>query len=146
VASEFAGRYLIERELGRGATSLVYLARELATGRDVAIKILRAELVTEISTERFLREIRVTSRLEHPNIVPVLDSGEYDDRLFFVLPHMDGGTLRERLERSLRSARRSPRHCSLLMSTNCCIATSSRRIFSSVMGKYVWRISGLPVR
>jgi tRNA A-37 threonylcarbamoyl transferase component Bud32/tetratricopeptide (TPR) repeat protein len=99
VAGVFAGRYTIERELGRGATSIVYLARELATGRAVAIKILRTELVTEISTERFLREIRVTARLEHPNIVPVLDSGEYDDRLFFVLPHMEGGTLRARLER-----------------------------------------------
>ena len=99
VAGVFAGRYTIERELGRGATSIVYLARELATERPVAIKILRAELVTEISTERFLREIRVTARLEHPNIVPVLDSGEYDERLYFVLPHMEGGTLRARLER-----------------------------------------------
>jgi TolB-like protein/tRNA A-37 threonylcarbamoyl transferase component Bud32 len=99
VSGLFADRYTIEHELGRGATSVVYLARELSSGRAVAIKILRAELVTEISTERFLREIRVTTRLQHPSIVPVLDSGEYDDRLFFVLPHMDGGTLRARLER-----------------------------------------------
>jgi len=99
VSGVFAGRYTIERELGRGATSIVYLARRDSDGQSVAIKVLRAELVTEISTERFLREIRVTTRLQHPNIVPVLDSGEYDDRLFFVLPHMEGGTLRARLER-----------------------------------------------
>ncbi|MGE5730315.1 MAG: protein kinase domain-containing protein [Gemmatimonas sp.] len=77
----------------------MYLARQHSDGRAVAIKILRDELVTEISTERFLREIRVTTRLQHPNIVPVLGSGEYDDRPFLVLPHMDGGTLRERFER-----------------------------------------------
>lgn len=99
VSGVFAGRYTIEREPGRGATAIVYLARQHSDGRAVAIKILRDELVTEISTERFLREIRVTTRLQHPNIVPVLDSGEYDDRPFFVLPHMDGGTLRERFER-----------------------------------------------
>ena len=99
VSGVFADRYTIERELGRGATSVVYLARQVSDGRAVAIKILRAELVTEISTERFLREIRVTTRLEHPNIVPVLDSGQVDGRPFFVLPHMTGGTLRSRLER-----------------------------------------------
>ena len=99
VSGVFADRYTIERELGRGATSVVYLARQVSDGRSVAIKILREELVTEISTERFLREIRVTTRLEHPNIVPVLDSGEIEGRPFFVLPHMDGGTLRSRLER-----------------------------------------------
>jgi tRNA A-37 threonylcarbamoyl transferase component Bud32/tetratricopeptide (TPR) repeat protein len=99
VSGVFADRYTIERELGRGATSVVYLARQHSDGRAVAIKILREELVTEISTERFLREIRVTTRLQHPNIVPVLDSGQVDGRPFFVLPHMDGGTLRARLER-----------------------------------------------
>lgn len=99
VSGVFAGRYTIERELGRGATSIVYLAREDSDGRAVAIKVLRDELITEISTERFLREIRVTARLQHPNIVPVLDSGEYDGRPYFVLPHMAGGTLRARLER-----------------------------------------------
>jgi serine/threonine-protein kinase len=100
ISGEFAGRYTIERELGRGATSVVYLAHESAGGRAVAIKLLRAELLTVLSTERFLREIRVTSKLEHPNIVPVLDSGEVDGRPFCVLPHMEGGTLRDRLQRT----------------------------------------------
>ncbi len=98
ISGAFAGRYTIERELGRGATSVVYLAHDHTHGA-VAIKVLRQELVTEISSERFLREIRVTARLQHPNIVPVLDSGEYEGRLYFVSPLMDGGTLRARLER-----------------------------------------------
>jgi eukaryotic-like serine/threonine-protein kinase len=98
VTGAFAGRYTIERELGRGATAVVYLARDTSAGA-VAIKVLREELLTEVSADRFLREIRVTAQLQHPNIVPVLDSGECDGRLYFVSQYMDGGTLRERLDR-----------------------------------------------
>ena len=67
--------------------------------RMVAVKVLRDELMTEIAAERFLREVRVTAQLHHPNVVPVLNSGEFGGRLFFVLPYMDGGTLRARLQR-----------------------------------------------
>ena len=90
---------MIERELGRGATAIVYLARDLDLSRLVAVKVLRPEFVESTSAARFLREIKVTSKLQHPLIVPVLDSGAVDDQLYFVLPYMDGGTLRERLNR-----------------------------------------------
>jgi serine/threonine protein kinase len=95
----FAGRYTIERELGRGATATVYLARDREAERAVAIKVLRPELAASMGAERFLREIAVNERLKHPNIAPVLASGEHDGLLFFVLPHMEGGTLRHLMRR-----------------------------------------------
>ena len=95
----FADRYVIERELGQGATSIVYLARDTQYDRLVAIKTLKRELAESVSAERFLREIRVTGQLTHPNILPLLDSGARDGRLYCVLPYMKGGTLRARLER-----------------------------------------------
>ena len=99
MAGQFAGRYDIQRQLGQGATSKVYLARDTVYGRDVALKVLRPELVAAISAQRFLREIRLTAKLQHPNIIPVLDSGEDKGNLFCVLPYMEGGTLRTRLTR-----------------------------------------------
>jgi serine/threonine-protein kinase len=92
-------RYVIERELGRGATAFVYLARDRDAGRMVALKLMRDELVGTISTERFFKEIQRTGELQHPHIVPLLASGEHDGRPFCVLPFMDGGTLRQRLEK-----------------------------------------------
>jgi tRNA A-37 threonylcarbamoyl transferase component Bud32 len=94
----FAGRYTIEKNLGRGATATVYLARDSRTDRPVAIKVLRTDLAESLGSPRFLHEIKLTQALHHPRILPVLDSGEYDGQLYFVLPYMDGGTLRERLE------------------------------------------------
>ncbi len=93
----FAGRYVIERELGRGATAIVYQARDLDLSRSVAVKVLRPEFVESTGAARFLREIRITARLQHPLILRVLDSGTVDNQLYFVLPYMDGGTLRDRL-------------------------------------------------
>ena len=98
-AAEIADRYTIERELGRGATAVVYLARDGSTGRSVALKVLRPELAESLSADRFLREIRVTQQLTHPHIAPVLDSGVAGDLFYCVLDFMDGGTLRDRLER-----------------------------------------------
>lgn len=98
ISGEFAGRYTVERELGRGATAIVYLARDLDYGRHVAIKVLRQEFAESVAADRFLREIRLTAQLHHPHIVPVLGSGESNGRLYFVLPYMDGGTLRDRLK------------------------------------------------
>src|SRR5262245_56857053 len=95
----FTDRYTVERELGRGATSTVYLAKDATYARMVAIKVLRPELAQSIGADRFLREIRLTAQLHHPNIVQLLASGEQDDTLYFVLPYLDGGTLRGRLER-----------------------------------------------
>jgi tRNA A-37 threonylcarbamoyl transferase component Bud32 len=95
----FAGRYAIERLLGEGATATVHLARDTERGIAVAIKILRPELVESAATDRFLKEIRRTTRLHHPHILPVLDSGEHEGQPYVVFPYMEGGTLRHRLRR-----------------------------------------------
>jgi eukaryotic-like serine/threonine-protein kinase len=92
-------RYLIEDELGRGGTAIVYRARDTVRGSYVAIKVLREDAIGSLSVERFLREIRTTAQLPHPHIVPVLDAGEHEGRPYFVLPYMEGGTLRARLQR-----------------------------------------------
>ena len=94
-----AGRYAIERELGRGGTAVVFLARDETRGETVAVKLLRSELVGAMSVARFLREIRLTERLQHPRIVPTLASGELEGQPYLVMPFMEGGTLRQRLQR-----------------------------------------------
>ena len=98
-AGPFAGRYIVEREIGRGATAIVYLARDTDRGQAVAIKVLRAELAQSGAAHSFLREIRRHSGLQHPRILPVLDAGEHEGHLYFVLPYMEAGTLRQRLAR-----------------------------------------------
>src|SRR2546425_4259545 len=75
VRASLAGRYTIERELGRGGMATVYLARDVKHDRTVALKVLRSELAASVAAERFLREIQVTAHLTHPNILPLLDSG-----------------------------------------------------------------------
>ena len=99
LTGDVAERYHVADELGRGGTAIVYRARDRARGIDVAIKIMRDDAIGSLSVERFLTEIRRTSQLPHPHIVPVLDSGEHEGRPFFVLPYMDGGTLRNRIKR-----------------------------------------------
>jgi len=93
------GRYEIERELGQGGMALVFLARDLRHDRKVALKVLRPEISAEIGAERFLREIKMAAGLTHPHILPVYDSGEADGLLFYVMPNMEGRSLRERLDR-----------------------------------------------
>lgn len=95
----FAGRYAIERVIGQGATATVHLARDTKGGTAVAIKMLRPELAQTRASDRFLKEIGRTAALQHPNILPVLDSGEFEGQLYFVLPYMEGGTLRQLLKR-----------------------------------------------
>jgi Tol biopolymer transport system component len=92
-------RYTIERELGRGGMAMVYLARDLKHERLVALKVLRAELSAILGGERFLREIRLTAALQHPHILPLLDSGEAGGFLYYVLPFVRGESLRDRLNR-----------------------------------------------
>ena len=92
-------RYRIERELGRGGMAAVYLARDVKHDRDVAIKVLHPDLGAAIGGERFLSEIRTTARLQHPHILPLLDSGEAGGLLYYVMPLVTGETLRARLER-----------------------------------------------
>ncbi|HEV8149431.1 MAG TPA: protein kinase [Gemmatimonadales bacterium] len=93
-----AGRYTLERELGQGGMALVFLARDLRHDRKVALKVLRPEISAEIGAERFLREIKMAAGLTHPHILPVYDSGQADGLLFYVMPNMEGRSLRERLE------------------------------------------------
>jgi serine/threonine-protein kinase len=92
-------RYTIERELGQGGMAIVYLAHDLKHDRKVALKVLRPELAAVIGAERFLNEIKVTANLQHPNILPLYDSGEADTFLFYVMPFVEGDTLRDKLER-----------------------------------------------
>ena len=92
------GRYSLERELGQGGMALVFLARDLRHDRKVALKVLRPEISVEVGAERFLREIKLAAGLTHPHILPVYDSGQSDGLLFYVMPNMEGRSLRERLE------------------------------------------------
>ena len=92
-------RYTIERELGRGGMATVYLARETRHNRQVALKVLRPELAAILGRERFLNEIRLTAQLDHPNILTLIDSGEADGLLYYVLPFVRGESLRDRLSR-----------------------------------------------
>jgi Tol biopolymer transport system component len=94
-----ADRYQVVRELGCGGMARVYLARDLKHGRDVAIKVLHAEFSALIGPERFLKEIELTAGLQHPHILPLFDSGASDGLLYYVMPYVDGETLRERLKR-----------------------------------------------
>src|SRR5438128_1028121 len=94
-----ADRYTIERELGRGGMAIVFLARDRRHDRDVAVKVLRPELAASLGPERFLLEIKVAAGLTHPHIVPLHDSGEADGLLYYVMPFIQGESLRDRLER-----------------------------------------------
>jgi eukaryotic-like serine/threonine-protein kinase len=93
------GRYAVERELGRGAMAQVYLADDLSHTRRVALKVLHPEVAAAVGPERFLREIRLTAGLRHPHIVPLFDSGEAGGRPWYVMPLVEGGSLRDRLKR-----------------------------------------------
>jgi eukaryotic-like serine/threonine-protein kinase len=94
-----SARYRVERKLGHGGMAAVYLARDLRHDRPVALKVLREELTASLGAERFLREIRLTARLDHPHILPLLDSGEADGLLYYVMPYVEGESLRDRLNR-----------------------------------------------
>jgi len=93
------GHYAIERELGEGGMATVYLADDLKHQRKVALKVLKPELAAVVGAERFLAEIRVTANLQHPNILPLHDSGEADGFLYYVMPYVEGDTLKDRLKR-----------------------------------------------
>ncbi|MBK8006002.1 MAG: protein kinase [Gemmatimonadetes bacterium] len=97
LAAALAGTYRLERELGRGGMATVYLAHDEKHGRQVAIKVLRPELAAALGSERFLREIQTTASLRHPHILPLYDSGAVGDLLYYVMPYIEGGSLRDRL-------------------------------------------------
>ena len=97
LATALAGRYRVERELGHGGMATVYLADDLRHQRQVAIKVLRPELGAVLGPDRFTREIGIAAKLNHPHILPLHDSGEADGLLFYVMPYVRGGSLRQRL-------------------------------------------------
>ncbi len=103
-----AGRYAIERELGAGGMATVYLARDLKHDREVALKVLRPDLAAVLGGERFLQEIRITAKLDHPHILTLIDSGASEEGgvLWYVLPLVRGESLRHKLirERQLELA------------------------------------------
>ncbi len=93
------GRYRIESELGEGGMATVYLADDLKHERKVALKVLKPELAAVVGAERFLAEIKTTANLTHPHILPLHDSGEADSYVFYVMPYVEGESLKERLDR-----------------------------------------------
>ena len=99
LAAALSGRYRIERELGAGGMATVYLAHDEKHDRKVAIKVLKPELAAALGTERFLREITTTAGLRHPHILPLFDSGAAEGFLYFVMPLVEGESLRDRLLR-----------------------------------------------
>ncbi len=99
LTTALSGRYDIERELGAGGMATVYLAQDRRHERRVALKVLRPELAATLGPERFLREIRIAANLTHPHILPVHDSGEAGGFLYYVMPYIEGESLREKLER-----------------------------------------------
>ncbi len=99
LTAALADRYRIERELGAGGMATVYLAEDLKHKRKVAVKVLRPELAAVLGAERFVQEITTTASLQHPHILPLFDSGEADGFLYYVMPYIDGETLRDKLNR-----------------------------------------------
>src|SRR5215212_7536307 len=99
LSSAIADRYRVERELGAGGMATVYLAYDVKHDRKVAVKVLRPELAAVIGADRFLAEIKTTANLQHPHILPLHDSGSVDGFLFYVMPYIEGESLRDRLNR-----------------------------------------------
>src|SRR5690348_1512364 len=87
-------KYKIRKEIGRGGMATVYLAEDARHGRDVAVKVLHPDLSSALGADRFLREIRLAARLNHPHILPLFDSGEADGFLYYVMPFIEGESLR----------------------------------------------------
>jgi len=94
-----SGRYRIEAELGEGGMATVYLAETIKHERKVALKVLKPEVAAVVGAERFLAEIKTTANLRHPHILPLFDSEEADGLVFYVMPFIEGETLRDRLKR-----------------------------------------------
>lgn len=102
LAEALSGRYLVEREIARGGMATVYLARDLQRGEQVAVKVMSPRLATVLGAERFLREIQVAGKMDHPHIVPLYDSGNTGGLLYYIMPYVQGESLHERLEREKR--------------------------------------------
>jgi serine/threonine-protein kinase len=102
LAEALSGRYVVEREIARGGMATVYLARDLQRDEQVAVKVMSPRLATVLGTERFLREIQVAGKMDHPHIVPLYDSGNTGGLLYYIMPYVQGESLHERLQREKR--------------------------------------------
>jgi eukaryotic-like serine/threonine-protein kinase len=100
MAGGLSDRYVLEHELGRGGTAVVFLARDVRHRRSVALKVLRPTVTASLGVERFLREIETVAGLSHPHLIPLFDSGEVDGLPYYVTPHVVGESLRLRLDRN----------------------------------------------
>ena len=98
ITAALQDRYTIEREVGSGGMATVYLADDLKHHRKVALKVLRPEVAAALGAQRFLREIKIIARLQHPHILPLYDSGEADGLLYYVMPYIAGPSLRDKLK------------------------------------------------
>src|SRR5260370_33331250 len=99
LTAALSARYTVERELGQGGMAVVYLARDLKHHRSVAVKALRPELAAALGPERVLREIEIAAQLTHPHVLPLYDSGGAAGVLYYVMPYVEGESLRDRLDR-----------------------------------------------
>ena len=99
IAAALGDRYVIEREIGSGGMAVVYLAVDRKLEREVALKVLRPELGAVLGSERFLAEVKISARLDHPHILTLIDSGSADGLLYYVLPFVRGESLRTKLTR-----------------------------------------------
>src|SRR6266540_6243333 len=102
ISGALSGHYRLEQEIGAGGMATVYLAQDLKHDRRVALKVLRPELAAVIGAERFLQEIRTTANLQHPHILPLFDSGKVEGTVFYVMPFVEGESLRTRLDREIQ--------------------------------------------
>jgi len=107
-----ADRYRLERTLGEGGMATVYLAQDLRHNRRVAVKVMRPVVAEAMGADRFLKEIEVTAGLQHPNIVPLFDSGRVGDLLWFAMPYLEGESLRARIDRDGLCSQRFECGCS----------------------------------
>ncbi|HEX2636943.1 MAG TPA: protein kinase, partial [Gemmatimonadales bacterium] len=107
ISGALSGHYRLDEEIGAGGMATVYLAEDLRHDRRVAVKVLQPELAAVIGAERFLAEIKLTANLQHPHILPLFDSGEADSFLSYVMPHVEGESLRDRLRREEQPVSRS---------------------------------------
>ena len=106
VTEALAGRYKVERIIGEGGMATVYLAMDQKHKRRVAVKVMRPELAATLGADRFLREVEIAGQLSHPHILPMHDSGESEGLLYYVMPYVEGETLRERLHEGRASGGR----------------------------------------
>ena len=150
LTAALADRYRIERELGQGGMATVYLAHDIKHDRDVAIKVLRDDVAASVGRERFLREIQLAAKLSHPHILPLYDSGDADGTLFYVMPVVQGQSLRDRLDTqrqlpiadAVRIASEVARARSTTPTASASsIATSSPRTSCCNTGMYSWPTS-----